>query len=441
MKVALDPARLAILNKKFETVNNQKREYDDSEKLKFYNLERFGRYVFRIMPMTADQNNFFGEFVGNHWVKLNQEEKSKFVPCVESYDAPGAICPVCEAFRELENLGIETKGFWKMRAAKMVAMKVLMIEAPNEYDLPMNKISILKVPLSIFQIIATVYNSPDSPDVLDPNTGVAYVLSRGENERHWNVKLLDSSMPQCGILGGSIENRDKLLADNENMQLKKIFKLPSDEKMMDIKKTAHDIKERIMKAKNTVDNSVSEMSTVAVSEAPAPIAVTKQIPIVNPLQQSVPTYNQLPNVVQPQMVVQQPMQMPMQQPVPVQNMQFAPNVQQPSFNTYNQGMQNTEVLDDEIPFEKQTVAETVTQQVKPVAAAPSVNIDYDNLTPQQKAIIEQYRDGCKMQCFGRHDKYDALNNYDCLIDPFSSNCALCIKALTGIDHTKELGMD
>ena len=97
MKVALDPARLAILNKKFETVNNQKREYDDSEKLKFYNLERFGRYVFRIMPMTADQNNFFGEFVGNHWVKLNQEEKSKFVPCVESYDAPGAICPVCEA--------------------------------------------------------------------------------------------------------------------------------------------------------------------------------------------------------------------------------------------------------------------------------------------------------------------------------------------------------
>ena len=238
MKVALDPARLAILNKKFETVNGHKNESGEYEKSKFFNLERFGRYVFRIMPMTADQNNFFGEFVGNHWIKFNDDEKSKYVPCVENFDAPGAICPVCEAFRELENMGVDVKGFWKMKAVKMVAMKVLMMEAPNEDSLPMNKISFFKVPLPVFQSIATLYNSPDSPDVLDPNVGVAYVLSRGEKEKHWNVKLMDSSMPQCGILGGSVENRDELLAENERIQLKKIFKLPSDEKMMEIKQTA-----------------------------------------------------------------------------------------------------------------------------------------------------------------------------------------------------------
>ena len=161
MKVALDPARLAILNKKFETVNGQKNESGEYEKSKFFNLERFGRYVFRIMPMTADQNNFFGEFVGNHWIKFNDDEKSKYVPCVENFDAPGAICPVCEAFRELENMGVDVKGFWKMKASKMVAMKVLMMEAPNEDSLPMNKISFFKVPLPVFQSIATLYNSPD----------------------------------------------------------------------------------------------------------------------------------------------------------------------------------------------------------------------------------------------------------------------------------------
>lgn len=432
MKVALDPARLAILNKKFETVNGQKNESGEYEKSKFFNLERFGRYVFRIMPMTADQNNFFGEFVGNHWIKFNDDEKSKYVPCVENFDAPGAICPVCEAFRELENMGVDVKGFWKMKASKMVAMKVLMMEAPNEDSLPMNKISFFKVPLPVFQSIATLYNSPDSPDVLDPNVGVAYVLSRGEKEKHWNVKLMDSSMPQCGILGGSVENRDELLAENERIQLKKIFKLPSDEKMMTIKQTAKEVKEKILRAKGLIENSVNQMSAVSVSEAPAPVAVTKQIPIVNPLQQAVPAMN-----MQPQFV-QQPVQMPMQQPV--QNVSLAPNVQQPTFNTYNQGMQNSEILDDEIPFDTQAVAGTVTQPEQSVAAAPSVNIDYDHLTPQQQAIVEKYRDGCKMQCFGRHDKYDALNNYDCLIDPFSSNCALCIKALTGIDHTKELGI-
>lgn len=424
MKVALDPARLAILNKKFETVNGQKNESGEYEKSKFFNLERFGRYVFRIMPMTADQNNFFGEFVGNHWIKFNDDEKSKYVPCVENFDAPGAICPVCEAFRELENMGVDVKGFWKMKASKMVAMKVLMMEAPNEDSLPMNKISFFKVPLPVFQSIATLYNSPDSPDVLDPNVGVAYILSRGEKEKHWNVKLMDSSMPQCGLLGGSVENRDALLAENERIQLKKIFKLPSDEKMMAIKQTAKEVKEKILRAKGLIENSVNQMSAVSVSEAPAPVAVTKQIPIVNPLQQTVPTMN-----MQPQFVQQ-----------PVQNVSLAPNVQQPTFNTYNQGMQNSEILDDEIPFDTQAVAGTVTQPEQPVAAAPSVNIDYDHLTPQQQAVVEKYRDGCKMQCFGRHDKYDALNNYDCLIDPFSSNCALCIKALTGIDHTKELGI-
>ena len=39
MKVALDPARLAILNKKFETVNGHKNESGEYEKSKFFNAK------------------------------------------------------------------------------------------------------------------------------------------------------------------------------------------------------------------------------------------------------------------------------------------------------------------------------------------------------------------------------------------------------------------
>lgn len=433
MKVALDPARLAILNKKFESAS-QRSKFSDKDKSKFYTMGRNGRYVFRIMPMTADQNNFFGKFVGNHWIKFNDDEKGSYASCVEQYNVQGAVCPICEAFRELENSGIDTTGFWKMKSNIQVALKVLMLEAPNEDTFPMNKISFFKVTAQVFQKMVEIYNSADSPDILDPNTGVAWVVSRGEKEKHWNVKLLDSSMPQCGILGGSIENRDALLEANETTDMEKIFKLPSDEDMMKIKELAKTVKEKIIRAKGAVDNSVNEMAAEAISAEPAPVSLAKQIPIVNPLQQSVPMAQQpVQQVYQPQQMVM-PMQQSVYQPASIQQAQ-------PSFMPYQTAMSSIE--DDEIPFDVQSPAQTVAkpvQETKQEAAAPTVNIDYDNLTQQQKAIIEQYRDGCKMPCFGHHDKYDELNNHDCLLDPYSSNCALCIKALTGIDHTKDLGI-
>lgn len=418
MKAALDPARLAILNKKFESTKKSK--FNDDDKSKFFSMGRNGRYVFRIMPMTADQNNFFGKFIGAHWIKFNDDEKGTFAPCVEQYDVQGAICPICEAFRELENSGIDTSGFWKMKSNIQVALKVLMLEAPNEYSLPMDKISFFKVNAQVFQRMVEIYNSADSPDILDPNIGVAWVVSRGEKEKHWEVKLLDSSMPQCGLLGGSVENRDALLAANETTDMEKIFKLPTDEKMMEVKNIARVMKDKILKAKTVVDTSVSSMATTAVSQAPAPVSVATQIPIVNPLQQTVPT-------AQP---VQQAM--PLQpQPQPVQMAQ--PTFMPPQNTAYS-------IDEDEIPFSEQTTAPVVAQPAQQAAAAPSVNIDYDNLTPKQKEIMDKYRDACKMKCFGRHDVYDLMKNRDCLCDPYSSSCALCIKELTGIDHTNDLSL-
>ena len=418
MKLALDPAQLAILNKKFESSSNQKSKFSDEDRSKFYSLGKYGRYVFRVMPMTAEQGNFFGKFIGNHFIKFNDEEKFTVVPCVEQYNYPDAICPICEAFRELQNCGVDIDGFWKMRSNMQVAMKVLMLEAPNEDDFPMNKISFFKVSQQVFQQMVAIYNSPDSPDILDPDIGVAWVVSRGEKEKHWNVKLLDSSMPQCGILGGSVENKEALLNANSETDMNKIFKLPTDEKMMQIKELAKKVKEKILRAKGAVEESVSDVAQSAISPIPQPVSIESQIPVVNPLQQSVP--------------VKQTVTAPVQ-PAPVAAPTFMPP------HTTTSLMPNV-IEDDEIPFDVQTPVAKVTEPAKQEGTVESVNIDYDNLTPQQLAIINQYRDGCKKPCFGHHDKYDALNNHDCLLDPYSSNCALCIKALTGIDKTKEFGL-
>ena len=99
MKVALDPAKLAILNKKF--VTQEKQSSQDFEKTKFYSLAKYGEYIFRILPLTADQGNFLGKYIGHHYIKFEGEEKGNFVSCVESYNVQDAMCPICEAMREL----------------------------------------------------------------------------------------------------------------------------------------------------------------------------------------------------------------------------------------------------------------------------------------------------------------------------------------------------
>lgn len=405
MKVALDPAKLAILNKKF--VTQEKQSSQDFEKTKFYSLAKYGEYIFRILPLTADQGNFLGKYIGHHYIKFEGEEKGNFVPCVESYNVQDAMCPICEAMRELSLSGIDTKGFWKYRSNTEVALKVLMISAPNETDLPMDKLSIFKVSIPIIKEIVNIYSDPLQPDMLDPRAGCAFLLKRKEGDKKWSVGHLDSSMPQCGLLGGSEENCKALLEANENCKLDSIFKLPSDEKMLEVKEVAKKVKERIIRAKAVVDSSVSDIAgtSASVQQAPAAVVVEKEIPIVNPLQQAVPT-------------------------------QTAPA-------TPNYQVLNDPVVDSlDATFDYTAPAPAPTPAVAPVVEAAPVQqpaqanekvVDYNNLTPEQKAIIERYRDGCPKACFGRADVYDGLRNKECLLDPYSSSCALCIKELTGKD--------
>lgn len=409
MKVALNPAMLAVLNKKFVSSQESSKDY---EKTKFFSLGKYGDYIFRILPLTIDQGNFLGKYIGHHYIKFDGEDRGKFIPCVESYNVSDYVCPICEAMRELELSGIETKGFWKFKPNTEVALKVLMISAPNETNLPMNKLSIFKVSLPIIKELVNLYSDPLQPDMLDPRTGCAFVLKRKEGDKKWTLSHLDSSMPQCGLLGGSEENCKALLEANEKCKLDEVFKVPTDEKMMEIKEVAKKVKEKIIRAKSVVDSSISEVSQISSAaeiKTETPV-VEKVIPIVNPLQQTVPTAQVTP------------------EPAPAAAVPYK-TLEDPVVMD----------LDQAFDFNPQPQAQPAVQapvQTVSVAAAPApkpstTTIDYNNLTPEQKAIIEKYRDGCTQPCFGREDIYDGMKRRECLLDPFSANCAMCIKELTG----------
>lgn len=394
-RVALSQEKLAFLNKKFSESKQENTDYSDREKTRFFSIQKNGRYIFRILPLTATED-FFGKYIASHFIKFDGEEKGVFVPCVEGYNVQDAICPICETLRELSTIGIDTKNFWKLKSKTEVAMKVLMISTPDETELPKNKMSILKVPLSVFRAIIDIYSDPEGVDVLDPVCGCAFSVQRKDGDKKWTVAVMDSSKPQCGLLGGSEENKNAILAASASASLDKIFKLPTDEKMMTIKELALKIKNRLLAAKGMVDSAVSEISKQA-QFVEKPIS-EKRIPIVNPMKQSI-----------------------------------------------YQASENFSI-DDDIPFDldssemgaeddKNTVLPE--QKVSKNVASENFkapNIDYDNLTEAQKKIIEEYRDGCPYPCFGRHDMCNIFERKECLLDPWSNNCAMCIKKLTGIDN-------
>lgn len=423
MKVALNPDMINRLNQKY---SGNKNGGSDDEKIKFYSIRGKNpqKYVFRILPLTDEMNGFLGKFIGTHLIKLEGDDKWNALPCVESYGVKDAICPVCETLRELENSGVDISGFWKFKSNEEVAVKVLMISAPDETNLPLDKLSVLKVPVNVFKEIASKYMDPDEPDILDPNTGRAVVIQRKEGDKRWSITLMDSSMPQSGLLGGSEDNRNTLLEANVKTNLNNIYKLPTDEKMMQLKELAKRVKEVILKAKSTVDNATTTMiNNGAVSTNEPPVMVSKNIPIVNPLQQPTPVMQQV--VPQPTLQVQ-PAVMTMSQPMPV------------AVSAVSQPQPNLQVAYATNPVDVVTIPQSTPVQ-QPVATVTVqqgqvVNIDYDNLTPEQSAIIEKYRDGCTNPCFGHHDKCNLLE-YTCMADPYSTNCVNCIKELTGIDKS------
>lgn len=507
MKTLLNQSMLDKLNKKYANVTE---DSSNRAKITYHSLSGYGRYIFRLIPLNKDSNGMLGKFVGSHFNMPADSKGRTFVPCVEAYENnAGAICPVCEALRELKNKGIDTESLWKNKVSAQMAIKVLMISTPKSEQegkaLPC-EVSIFKVPVKAVKSLVDYYQDPLTPDLLDPNVGCALVFSRKQGEKSWSLSYLDSSLPQSGMLGGSEENRDLLLKQSDDINLDNIFKLPTDDMMLQIKNTATLFKESILKAQSDYDKPVVDMmvesGAVLKEQAPAytPLPVNQpvmqqaqqptwnqpnmmNIPIVNPnagipqsqsvsddeipFNQAVP---QVQQVVQPTPVTTAPTIKAVEvvtpvQPQPVvieqQNVMSQPNIQMayatnpvdivevPLPTPVVQTVQPK--VEQQIVQPVQTVQQPVVEQQPQVVstpapvAAPVVNselgyptsvpgIDENNFTPQQKAILDKYRDKCTFDCFGCLSKYNLKGkDMKCMKDPYSANCATAIQELYGVN--------
>lgn len=353
--------------------SDRKREYEDTGVDRLW-IRGQGRYVFRLIPLSKDDyladGSIFPLHIDQKHYNLGKEEKEKAV-CVED-GLSDAVCPICEAIRELNELGIQSP---RHIASVKYVFKVLMLQTPEKAqdELPMDRVTLLYVTKYTGEQIIEKYMDNLCPPIFDANKACAIVCER-DNDTGWKVSLLDTSMPQCGLLGFTQENCDKLLEISEKNPFSKLFRTPSDDTMAHYKELAKEFKMKKLKAKTAEVDAIKETKELTKSvelSAPPPekIEVTK----------------------------------PVESPV----------------------VEETVVVTPSIPASVEEVKE------------PKLDVKDDSseyfdvpLNTEQKALLDSYRGKCKEPCFGSMKQYDPKCE-KCMYDPFSTQCALAIKAVFG----------
>lgn len=383
MKPEINAALLKRLKEKQNksyTKNGGNKDYEDRG-YDWLFLGGKGRFVFRLLPPSAEdyqsETVFSPFYIYSTHKNLGSDGKDKAI-CIEDGDSD-AICPICETIRELNELGISVPD---QEVRTRYAFKVLLLQCPEkeQSELQMDRVTVLFVSESICDRIMKMYLDPMMPPLFEANKSCAIMCERDDPKGKWNISHLDTSMPQCGVLGGSEENCQKLLEIVEKNPFSSIFKLPTDNRMMHYKELAKELKTRCIKAKMTASTAVASVKKV-----------------MTPVEETKPT--------------QEPVTPP------------------PEKITVSKPVED----EKEEVVATPAIPETVEAIKEPTVEITDNSGYFDEpLTEEQKKIIDSYRNKCDKPCFGSHKAYDPKCEM-CMCDPYSTQCALAIKEAFGKD--------
>lgn len=363
--------------------NNNNKDFPD-QGFDFAALKGTGRYIIRLMPYEPDAVSMDGTimpfYVQNKHYNLGVDKKEK-VTCISSFKE-GAVCPICSALEELSELGFEREQLKPYEISTKVVVKCLILQTPEKMrdELPMNRMSMFYVSPSVASKIMEKYMDPTTPDLFNPDKSCAIAIERDKPRDKWNISIMDSSCEECGILGFTEENKNKLLSISQEIQFSKIYKIPSDEKIMHYKELAREMKKRIINAKSAVESATDEFKTeIEASSASVPEKIDIPLPTTAAVQK------------QPEIVA-------------------TPTVP--------------------VTAEVQEV-ESVLAGAEPKTDAEELGPD-PNWTPDQKKIIDSYRGMCDKPCFGNIKAYNP-KCARCLADNFSAQCNAAINLAYGVN--------
>lgn len=219
---------------------------------------------FKVIPANSRENNIFSYTVGTHWLNFNGQNK-RFV-CPETTGHLKGLnvkCPVCEAKRKLlaqgfteEDLSVQGKyGLIPVFNPKLTSnVKVVVFESDLRQDWDKQHISVLQQNGSFLtRWLVQQYADNETPDFLQWDRSNMVKFTRPTESGKWDRNVSFSTAEF------SPEVIAKLKEENEALYLPDLWKMPTDEEIIDITTFVDKMAQNYIEARNTIKESAAEM--------------------------------------------------------------------------------------------------------------------------------------------------------------------------------------
>lgn len=219
---------------------------------------------FKLIPGNSKEENIFGRIVATHWIDTPNGRRRFICPeKTQHLKKQGAECPICAAKRKLlakgfteEDLSVQGK-FGLIPVFDPVTsanVKVVVLGTDLRSDWDKAHISILQQKGTfLVKWLAEKYAEADTPDILEWGRSNVIRFSRPTDNGRWEREITFASYePTQEVL-------EKLKEENEALTLADLWRMPSDQDLIEFRQIAADM----VKSYEDAKNAINEVSSIA----------------------------------------------------------------------------------------------------------------------------------------------------------------------------------
>lgn len=218
--------------------------------------------VFKLLPANSKENGVFSFIVGTHWLEI--EGKNRRFVCPEQtmhLKKQGVRCPICEAKRKLLAQGFKEEELCKQgkygpipvfdpKLTSNVKVVVLSSDLKNDWD--KKHVSLLQQNGSFLtRWMVEKYMDNDTPDLLNWEQSNAIKFNRtSDNGRFERELTFQTFTPSEDVIA-------KLKEENEALTLPDLWKMPTDQEILEMRQAMQDMEKQYLNAREAVKQAAT----------------------------------------------------------------------------------------------------------------------------------------------------------------------------------------
>ena len=218
--------------------------------------------VFKLLPANSKENGVFSFIVGTHWLEI--EGKNRRFVCPEQtmhLKKQGVRCPICEAKRKLLTQGFKEEELCKQgkygpipvfdpKLTSNVKVVVLSSDLKNDWD--KKHVSLLQQNGSFLtRWMVEKYMDNDTPDLLNWEQSNAIKFNRTSDNGRFDRELtFQTFTPSEDVIA-------KLKEENEALTLPDLWKMPTDQEILEMRQAMQDMEKQYLNARDAVKQAAT----------------------------------------------------------------------------------------------------------------------------------------------------------------------------------------